>query len=89
MLHYYRMMVSLSRGDAIFKYLEIIQTLPMYSMHYFDVKVRAERERERGREGEREGEGGRGREREGERGRGREREREGGREREREEDRVS
>ena len=68
MLHYYRMMVSLSRGDAIFKYLEIIQTLPMYSMHYFDVKVRAERERERERR--------RGREREREGGRERERERE-------------
>jgi hypothetical protein len=37
-LKYYRMMGSLSRGEAIFKYLEIIQSLPMYSMHYFDVK---------------------------------------------------
>ena len=34
------MMVSQSRADSIFKYLEIIQSLPMYSMHYFDVKVR-------------------------------------------------
>ena len=28
-----------SRGEAIFKYLEIIQTLPMYAMHYYSVKV--------------------------------------------------
>lgn len=34
------MLRSLSRGEAIYKYLEIIQSLPMYSMHYFEVKVR-------------------------------------------------
>ena len=36
---YYRMMKSYSRGDAVIRYLEIIATLPMYSMHYFNVKV--------------------------------------------------
>ncbi len=40
--YYYCMMRSLSRGDAILKYLEIIQSLPMYSVHYFEVKVREE-----------------------------------------------
>jgi hypothetical protein len=39
-LQYYRMLRNLSRGEAIYKYLEIIQSLPMYSMHYFEVKVR-------------------------------------------------
>lgn len=39
-LYYYRLFRSLSRGDAIIKYLEIILSLPMYSMHYFEVKVR-------------------------------------------------
>ncbi len=38
-LYYYRMLRSLSRGEAIYKYLDIISSLPMYSMHYFDVKV--------------------------------------------------
>jgi len=38
--YYYNMMRSLSRGDAIIKYLEIILSLPMYSVHYFEVKVR-------------------------------------------------
>ena len=39
MLKYYRLMRTLSCGEAIFKYLEIILTLPMYSVHYFEVKV--------------------------------------------------
>ena len=38
-IHYYRMMSTLSRGEAILKYLEIILSLPMYSVHFFDVKV--------------------------------------------------
>ena len=33
------MMKTYSRGDAVIRYLDIIATLPMYSMHYFDVKV--------------------------------------------------
>jgi len=33
------MMQNLSRGEAIIKYLEIIQSLPMFAMHYFEVKV--------------------------------------------------
>ncbi len=40
-IHYYRMMRTLSRGEAILKYLEIILSLPMYSVHFFDVKVLA------------------------------------------------
>ncbi len=39
-IQYYRMLRNLSRSEAIFKYLEIIQSLPMYSLHYFEVKVR-------------------------------------------------
>ena len=39
-MSYYRMMNGLSRGEAVFKYLDIIQSLPMYSMHFFEVKVR-------------------------------------------------
>jgi hypothetical protein len=39
---YYRMMKSYSRGDAVIRYLEIIATLPMYSMHYFNVKDKKE-----------------------------------------------
>ena len=35
------MMRTLSRGEAILKYLEIILSLPMYSVHFFDVKVLA------------------------------------------------
>ena len=38
-VQYYRMMQNLSRGEAIIKYLEIIQSLPMFAMHYFEVKV--------------------------------------------------
>jgi len=38
-VRYYRMMQNLSRGEAIIKYLEIIQSLPMFAMHYFEVKV--------------------------------------------------
>ena len=38
-MSYYRMMNGLSRGEAVFKYLDIIQSLPMYSMHFFEVKV--------------------------------------------------
>lgn len=37
-LEYYRMLRNLSRGEAIYKYLEIILSLPMYSMHFFEVK---------------------------------------------------
>ena len=39
-IQYYRMLRNLSRSEAIFKYLEIVQSLPMYSLHYFEVKVR-------------------------------------------------
>ena len=34
------MMQTYSRGEAIFKYLEIVLSLPMYAIHYYDVKVR-------------------------------------------------
>jgi hypothetical protein len=39
-LRYYKLIESekLSRGEAILKYLEIVQSLPMYSFHYFEVK---------------------------------------------------
>ena len=38
-LHHYKMFEKYSRGQAIFHYLEIVQTLQMYSYHYFEVKV--------------------------------------------------
>ncbi|XP_003382747.1 PREDICTED: FERM domain-containing protein 4A-like isoform X2 [Amphimedon queenslandica] len=38
-LRYYKLCPdNLSRGEAIFRYLEIVQSLPMYSYHYFEVK---------------------------------------------------
>ena len=43
-VRYYRMMQNLSRGEALFKYLEIIQSLPMYTIHYFEVKVTVSRD---------------------------------------------
>ena len=38
-LRYYKLFEKLSRGEAILRYLEIVQSLPMYSYHYFEVKV--------------------------------------------------
>ena len=37
---FYKMMQSLSRGDAIFRYLDIVLTLSMYAIHYYEVMVR-------------------------------------------------
>ena len=39
MLRHYKLFAKFSRGEAIFRYLEIVQSLPMYSYHYFEVKV--------------------------------------------------
>lgn len=38
-LRYYKLCPHFTRGEAIFRYLEIVQSLPMYSYHYFEVKV--------------------------------------------------
>ncbi|KAL5475148.1 hypothetical protein EMCRGX_G027211 [Ephydatia muelleri] len=37
-VEFYKMMQTYSRGEAIFKYLEIVLSLPMYAIHYYDVK---------------------------------------------------
>ena len=38
-LRHYKLFAKFSRGEAIFRYLEIVQSLRMYSYHYFEVKV--------------------------------------------------
>ena len=38
-IRYYKMLEKLTRGEAIFRYLDIVQSLHMYSYHYFEVKV--------------------------------------------------
>ena len=40
MVQYYRMLQGVSRAEAVFKYLEVIQSLQSYAVHYYEVKVR-------------------------------------------------
>lgn len=35
----YQKLDGLTKGDAIISYLRIMENLPMYGVHYYDVKV--------------------------------------------------